>query len=470
MTERGQWTVAVLVLVVAATAAVSTRQNPRTTAARGTEAFSVRAVAAGFANPWEVTWGPDGRLWITERTGLRVTRVNPADGTRRVALTLDDVYQTTSIQDGLMGLALHPDLLQGRGRDWVYLAYTYDADPGAAIARRLKVRRYTFDRITETLGAPQDVLDNLPAHDDHGGGRIVVGPDGKLYLSRGDMGSNWLANYCNAIHSQDLPTAAQVAKRDWSTYQGKILRLELDGSIPADNPTINGVRSHVYSYGLRNTQGLVFGPTGLLYGAEHGPSTDDEIDLLQAGKNYGWPHVAGFNDDRSYAYANWSASSTPCATLTFNSLTPPPSVPQTKESAWSHPDFMPPMVTLFTAPEGYDLGTLGGTTIGPGSIDLYDSPAIPGWRQSLLVTGMRTGAIYRVKLAADGRSVEGSPLEYFRGATRYRDTAVAPDGRRIFVVTDNAGTLADAQNRRIDVLEYPGTLLEFSYTARATRE
>ena len=150
--------------------------------------------------------------------------------------------------------------------------------------------------------------------------------------------------------------------------------MELDGAIPADNPTIGGVRSHVYSYGFRNPQGLTFGSTGLLYASEHGPSTDDEIDLVQAGKNYGWPHVAGFNDDRAYVYANWSASApAPCASLKFDSLTLPPSVPQVKESAWRHPDYVPPMITFFTVPAGYDLAALGSATIAPGSIEFYDS-------------------------------------------------------------------------------------------------
>jgi PQQ-dependent dehydrogenase (s-GDH family) len=461
---------AVLLGVVAATAGLSSRQNPRALGTPGAETFTSRVVASGLANPWEVTWGPDGHLWVTERTAFRVTRVNPADGSRRVALTLTDAYQSV-VQDGLLGLALHPDLLLSRGRDYVYLAYVYDADPGATVSRRLRVRRYTYDAATQTLGSPVAVLDNLPAGDDHGGGRLAIGPDGKLYLSRGDHGANFLGNYCLANRAQDLPDAGAVAARDWSTYEGKILRLELDGAIPADNPMIRGVRSHVYSYGLRNVQGLAFGGTGRLYAAEHGPSTDDEVDLIQAGKNYGWPYVAGFNDDRGYAFANWSGSAqAPCASLKFDNLNPPASVPIVKESAWQHPDFVAPLATLFTAPAGYDLAAQGSTTIAPGSIEAYTSTAIPGWRSSLLVTGMRTGAVYRLKLNDDGTAMAGPPLEYFRRANRYRDTALAPDGRRIFVVTDGFGSVLDEQWRRTETLAEPGALLEFTYTPAPQKE
>ena len=461
---------AVLLGVVAATAGLSSRQNPRNLGTAGPETFTSRVVATGLANPWEVTWGPDGHLWITERTAFRVTRVNPADGSRHVALTLDDVYQSV-VQDGLLGLALHPDLLRSRGRDYVYLAYVYDADPGADVTRRLRVRRYTFDAATQTLGSPAVVLDNLPAHDDHGGGRMAIGLDGKLYLSRGDHGANFLKNYCLANRAQDLPDAGAVAARDWSTYEGKILRMELDGAVPADNPLMRGVRSHIFSYGLRNVQGLAFGATGRLYASEHGPSTDDEVDLIQAGKNYGWPYVAGYDDDRGYAFANWSGSaSTPCASLKFDNLNPPASVPIVRESAWQHPDFVPPLATLFTAPAGYNLAVDGSTTIAPGSIEAYTAAAIPGWRSSLLITGMRTGAVYRVKLNENGTAAAGPPLEYFRRANRYRDTAVAPDGRRIFVVTDSFGSVSDAQGRRTDALVEPGALLEFTYVPAGQKE
>jgi glucose/arabinose dehydrogenase len=102
--------------------------------------------------------------------------------------------------------------------------------------RKLKLRRYTYDPAKSTLINPVDLITNVPANDDHGGGRLAFGPDQKLYLTRGDNGANWLANYCLPNRAQDLPTAAEIAAKDWSTYVGKILRIDLDGSIPADNP------------------------------------------------------------------------------------------------------------------------------------------------------------------------------------------------------------------------------------------
>jgi PQQ-dependent dehydrogenase (s-GDH family) len=444
-------------------------QNPRDRHDLGPESFTSRTVANGLENPWDIVWGPDDHLWITERTGFRVTRLNPATGAKRVALALEDVFQSV-VQDGLLGIALHPDLLRGRGADWVFLAYTYDRDPGQALERRLRVRRYTYDSASQALKTPVDVIDNLPAHDDHGAGRLAVGPDGKLYLSRGDLGSNWLTNYCNPIRSQDLPGAEDVTARNWSAYQGKILRLNLDGSIPDDNPTFAGVRSHIYAMGLRNSQGLVFGPDGLLYASDHGPSTDDELNLIEAGRNYGWPRVAGFKDDQAYAYANWSQSApTPCRALKFDSIRPPASVPQFKESEWNDAAFTPPLVTFFTVPRDYDLAKLGPATIAPAGIDIYTSPAIPGWANSILITGMRSGALYRVKLGPDGRTVIGNSVEYFRNANRFRDVAVGRDGRHIYLSTDNFGTTADAAGARTSRLGHPGAVLEFTYSTAAAR-
>ena len=94
---------------------------------RGTKQFSKRVVVSGLAGPWELTWGPDAKLWVTERTGKRVVRVDPATGEKTVAATIAEVSAPGG-QDGLLGMALHPDLLKGTGHDYVYVAYTY-VDP-----------------------------------------------------------------------------------------------------------------------------------------------------------------------------------------------------------------------------------------------------------------------------------------------------------------------------------------------------
>lgn len=477
-------TLALVVGVVALTVGlVAQGLNPRDRHNTGPETFTMRAVASGLGNPWEITWGPDGFLWVTERTAFRVTRIDPATGQAHVAVTIADAYSSVD-QDGLLGLALHPDLLQHRGRDFVYVAYVHDVDPGEAVARRLRLRRYTYEEKSGTLGQPLDMLDNLPAHDDHGGGRLVFGPDGMLYLSRGDQGSNFLANYCNPNRAQQLPTAAEMQAHDYTSYQGKILRIapgeprepgqpgNSEATIPPDNPVLNGVRSHIYSYGHRNPQGLVFSADRRLYESEHGPSSDDEVNLIDKGRNYGWPHVAGFKDDRGYVYANWSASSPePCASLKFNTLNPPPSVPRATESSWNQPDFMPPLMTFFTVPPDYDFAGLSTATIGPSGLDLYTSAAITGWRSSLLVTGLRSGAVYRMKLSADGRTIAGEPVEYFKTTNRYRDLAFSPDGRRLFVSTDDHGSTQDENSKRTTRLANPGAILEFTYApAAAGRE
>ncbi len=430
--------------------------------------FTFRVVASGLSMPWEIVVGPDDQLWVTERTGRRVVRVHPATGAVTPAVTVDESYDPgESWHEGVLGLALHPDLLKGAGRDFVYVAYTYDADAGTALVRKLKVRRYTYDAANSTLRNPVDVIANLPAHDDHGGGRLAFGPDQKLYLTRGDNGGNWLANYCTANRAQDLPTAADVAARDWSTYEGKILRINLDGSIPQDNPTLNGVRSHIYTYGHRNPQGLGFGPTGLLYSSEHGPGTDDELNLILAGSNYGWPHVAGYRDNRGYVYSNWSQSQgVQCATLKFQEFVVPPSVPSQREDQWTG-TFVAPLRTFFTAAENHDFQKSGGTTIAAGGLDIYTSQpnAIAGWPVSILQTGMTMGRVYRVKMNEDGRSPVGPNEELFRTANRYRDIAIGRDARTFYLVTDNngLGRTTDPSGASVRTFANPGSILEFRY-------
>jgi PQQ-dependent dehydrogenase (s-GDH family) len=334
------------------------------------------------------------------------------------------------------------------------------------MARRFKIRRYTYNAASQTLISPVDVITNLPAHTDHAGGRMVIGPDQKLYVTRGDGGANWLANACLPNQAQVLPSAAQVAARDWSAYLGKILRLNLDGSVPQDNPMLAGVRSHVYSYGHRNPQGLQFGPNGLLYSSEHGPGTDDELNLIEAGGNYGWPHVAGYRDDRSYVFADWAhASNPPCASLKFDEFEAPASVPKQRESDWPG-TFTPPLRTFFTVPQNYDPRTSGSATIAAGGLEVYSAASgVSGWATSILQTSMTMGRVYRVKLSGDGRSAVGDNEELFRTVNRYRDLAVGPDGRTFYLATDNDGfgQTLDLTGARVGRFSNPGSILEFRY-------
>jgi PQQ-dependent dehydrogenase (s-GDH family) len=418
----------------------------------GAEQFSMRVVASGLDAPWDMLNGPDGRIWVTERAGKRIVRINPADGSKAVAVAIPEVVQRHA-QDGVLGIAFHSGFLRKQGTDYLYVALTYDADPGPDEARRLMVRRYTYDAGRETLGSPLDLLTGLPAGDDHISGRLVFGRDSKLYMTVGDQGLNQLGLYCQPIHSQELPTAAEVTAKSWDRYQGKVLRINLDGSIPADNPMLNGVRSHVYSYGHRNGQGLALGPDGKLYESEHGPSMDDELNLIEAGKNYGWPYVAGYKDDRVYVYANWSAATVPCSTLNFDPIVAPATVPQQKESAWTAPNFAPPLRTFFTVDSDYQFKEQGNATIAPSGIDVYgvSNNGIPGWATSVLVTSLLRGVVYRVKLSPGGDAAVGELLEYFKMKARFRDVMVGPDGRTLYVATDTGSA------------ENPGAILAFTY-------
>ena len=430
--------------------------NPRAVWSEPPERFTTRVLASGLDDPWEVTYGADGFLWVTERVGKRVLRIDPADGTTTVAVTIDEVQQSLG-QDGLLGLALHPDF--DAGTELVYVMYTYDADPGPEELRRAKIRRYRFDPQAERLVDPADILENLPHGPDHGASRIVFGPDGKLYASRGDHGANFLAYYCEPIRAQELPAAADIAAGDWRGYEGKILRIEQDGSIPADNPVLDGVLSHVFSYGHRNPQGMAFGPDGVLYSAEHGQDTDDEVNRIVAGGNYGWPLIAGYRDDRYYTYANWSASApTPCEELRYGREIPD-SVPQVRESEAELQNFVPPLKTFFTVPSTHDARASGNATAALTGLDVYASPGIPGWNPSILVASLVSGTVYRIPLDA----VDEPPMTYFKAQDRYRDLAISPDGLRIYALTTSYGRVLNAAGETTPDLEHPGSLIEFTY-------
>lgn len=438
--------------------------------------FALRVLATGLGAPWEITWGPDQMLWVTERTAGRVLRISPADGTVVSELAIAEVAQAAG-QDGLLGLALHPELTADPASPYLYVAYTYEgetsADAGAAIALRAKVRRYTVDLGAGTFSAPLDLIADLPASEDHNSGRLVFGPDQRLYYTVGDQGHNQFSGKCRPIRSQELPTEGEVSASDYAKYAGKILRLELDGSIPEDNPVLAGARSHIYSYGHRNAQGLVFTANGNAYAAEHGPKSDDELNLILPGMNYGWPDVSGHRDDLAYVYGNWSASApTPCDELEYSDYVIPESVPTALESEFDAPDFVAPLATYYTVPDDYTFvdPACGGNdyicwpTLAPSSLDVYPSGgAVPGWGGSLLMSSLKQGALYRVPLAAGGLSVSADAEPVVKTQNRYRDLAIQPSGAVIYVVTDPSGALVGPEGGYSTASENPGAILEFTY-------
>ena len=134
--------------------------------------------------------------------------------------------------------------------------------------------RYRYENLND-LGQfvdPKVLLENLPSGNDHISGRLKVGPDNKIYLTIGDMGANQFSNKCKPVESQRIPTLEEIQQQDWSAYKGKILRIDLDGSIPSDNPEFSRVRSHIFSYEHRNAQDWLSVRTAIFSPVSMGPS------------------------------------------------------------------------------------------------------------------------------------------------------------------------------------------------------
>jgi len=216
-------------------------------------------LAVGLEIPWALDFLPDGDIIITERHG-RIRRYDSALGLIPEPLFVIDVW--AGGEGGLLGIALHPEY---EFNGFIYVYYT-SADGGILFNR---VERYIMEG--NSLSADRIIIDGIPAASIHDGGRIKFGPDGLLYITTGDAGY------------------ADFAK-DIDSLSGKILRVTDDGGIPEDNPFPG---SPVYSYGHRNPEGLAWDNEGNLWATEHGSSATDELNIIVAGRNYGWPVIRG---------------------------------------------------------------------------------------------------------------------------------------------------------------------------------
>ncbi|WP_241983477.1 PQQ-dependent sugar dehydrogenase [Cryobacterium tagatosivorans] len=233
-------------------------------------------IASGLAAPWSILRIPGGGTLISERDTTLIRELR-GDGSLRQAGVVADARPGG--EGGLLGLAFLPDTAAPGGTGWVYAYFTADVDNRIV---RMPLGGPAGQR---TLGAPEPVLDGIPRAGNHNGGRIAFGPDGLLYATAGDAG--------NGANAQDLDSLG-----------GKILRMTPTGRVPAGNP----FGTYVYSYGHRNPQGIAWDSRGRLWASEFGQSTWDELNLITAGANYGWPIVEGQSDHEVFVnpLVQWS--------------------------------------------------------------------------------------------------------------------------------------------------------------------
>jgi glucose/arabinose dehydrogenase len=255
-----------VIILLASVALELWPRGSRSALARPSAELPVETVAGGLHAPWALDFAPDGRIFITERPG----RIRVVANGQLVDQPWATVEVAASGEAGLMGLALDPSFATN-GR--VYIAYTHRTGGGM----RNRLARLREDPSTGRGVEDLVLVDGVQGANVHDGGRVRFGPDGKLYWTMGDAS--------NAALAQDL-----------GSPNGKIHRLETDGSAPPDNPWPG---STILSYGHRNPQGLAWQPgTGLLFSTEHGPSGPqgccvDELNVILPGANYGWPLIRG---------------------------------------------------------------------------------------------------------------------------------------------------------------------------------
>jgi len=240
---------------------------PQPTAAAA-PAVSSTVIASGLAIPWDIAFAPDGTMMVTERIG-RVRVFSGGTSTTRLLHTVNIPDVSQYDESGLMGIAVDVDFASNR---YVYVCATrnYTGSGGP----KNEVLRYQVD----AAGGWQSgtvILGNMAASNIHNGCALEMDRFGYLWVGMGDAGN-------------------QPSAQNRNSLNGKILRMHRDGSVPGDNPLINGTRNQVYSMGHRNPQGIAFRPgTDEVYAIEHGPEKDDEINLIVAGANYGWPCNTG---------------------------------------------------------------------------------------------------------------------------------------------------------------------------------
>lgn len=427
--------------------------------------------------PWEVTYGPDNNLWITEARGYKVHRMDPNTGAKATVLdismgsswlpspadSLNVQFNSGWPQGGLAGLAIHPNFLDGTGtNDYVYISYVHRNLGGSSptgLLFRNKLVRFTYNSGTNRLESPIVLCDTLPGSNDHNSQRIIIVPvsgTNYLFYASGDMGSGQFGNRLRAQKAQNP-----------ASYEGKILRFNLvsDGDaganawIPNDNPY--SPTSAVWNIGIRNNQGFAYNPDlNILYGSSHGAYSDDEINIIEPFKNYGHPLIIG------YADGNYNGNSVQGTTTSVSAGAPwtdnsgistcPPvgseAANKTAIDASGNGLYKDPLFSAYAVSQATitniwqtNPGNGGWPSEGWSGLDLYTNKIIPGWKNSLIAASLKWGRLVRLKLNATGTQTmpnnsANDTISYFGSQNRFRDLAFSPNGKDIFVVMDNNST------------------------------
>lgn len=339
----------------------------------------VETVASGFVHPWSIGVLPNGDLLVGEVTG-RILLVR--DGTRLAApVWVSPTSPDTG--DALKMLAVHPRFAENR---LVYMSYPKHGERGNTLA----VARGRMDN--DKLVDVEDIL-VADAWETSGnmGGRLYFGPDETLYIAVGDRDRLC----CTGSEDNSLRLKAQSL----ANHVGKVLRVNDDGSVPADNPFVGraDAKPEIFTYGHRNTYGFSFHPeTGELWQAEIGPMGGDEVNILQPGHNYGWPVVS---TGRNYT-----------GTLV-------------SDSPWSQPGMDNPRIHWVPS-------------ISPSSLMFYTGNAFPDWKNNLFVGALTTRQLQRISFGQPSQAERREGVLAQLGL-RIRDIAEDPDGN-IYVATESS--------------------------------
>ena len=337
--------------------------------------FRTTTILQGLEHPWSMAWLPNGEILVTERPGrLRITRNGVLDPQE-----ISGVPEVLAVgQGGLMDVSLHPNFSENRT---IYLTYSH----GSESANHTRVARATFDGSTLKNLEVIFEVNRVKRGDQHFGSRIVWLPDNTMLVSIGDGGNPPLQLDGNLIRQQ---------AQNPNSHLGSVVRLNDDGSIPQDNPFLNNADANpaIWSYGHRNIQGITFDrANNRIWSTEHGSKGGDELNLLQAGENYGWP-LATFSEE----YTGGEIS-----------------------EERSLPGMIDPKVVWTTA-------------IAPSGLAIYSADRFPQWQGDLFAGGLVSNDVRRLDLDGEGNilSEESIPI-----GQRVRDVRQGLDGM-LYVLTD----------------------------------